>query len=392
MMTATTIRAVCILIASGLVIPAGAITPQIAAGCKFSMALRSDGTVLTWGENRLGQLGHGTANGNAVPGKVPINGRVSAIAAGCSYALALKEDGTIVSWGANGMGMLGDGTTSPRSSPVDVVGIPGRVIAISASQFRSAAITEDGSLWVWGNYDDFPIGEGLLTNKTVRPIKEDSLKAPLVAIALGYQHLVAIDREGSVIAWGVNSNGQLGPALTRLPRSSPAPVSGLEPGFVAVAAGRAHTLALRRDGTALGWGYNSYGQLGIGSDSIEVRRFDPSALKLSNLVAVSAGQFHSLALRSDGTVFQFGGMSDRWPDPREVDGLSAIVAISAGSDHSMALAKDGTVYTWGSGKSGQLGSCTTEPQPGGICRLADTDPSRPLRLGNTQRDIRGDDR
>src|SRR5215831_3513714 len=202
--------AVAILLAAGIFVTASAATPQIAAGCKFSMALRSDGTVVTWGLNKSGQLGNGTTDSTRMPGKVAIKGRVSAIAAGCVHALALREQGTVVSWGANGMGMLGDGSTERRVSPVDVVGIPGKVIAIAASQFRSAAITEDGALWVWGNHDDFPIGEGLLHDKTVRPMKEDTLDTPLIAIALGYQHLVAIDRAGDVIAWGVNSNGQLG--------------------------------------------------------------------------------------------------------------------------------------------------------------------------------------
>ena len=139
-----------------------------------------------------------------------------------------------------------------------------------------------------------------------------------------------------------------------------------------VSAGGNHTLALKSDGTVVAWGRDDYGQLGIPMDEC-TQYFCPKGLLpivvpgLNNIVAVSAGENHSLALKSDGTVMAWGlnnygqlgdGTSENQYSPVRVPGLSKIVAVSAGSQHTVALKSNGTVVAWGNNDSGQLGDGT----------------------------------
>ncbi len=205
----------------------------IAAGEYHNLALKADGTVIAWGGDGNGQLGNGpviTAIQSApvvvadLPGTGTLAG-VSAIAAGGAHSLALKSDGTVVAWGSDIYGQLGNGAmiVADRSAPVEVLSIG---------------------------------GIGLLSN--------------VVAIAAGNLHSLALTSVGAVVAWGTDGNGQLGNGAVI--GDQPAPVAVLGVGgsgtltdVTAIAAGALHNLALRSDGTVVGWGNDFYGQLGNGA-------------------------------------------------------------------------------------------------------------------------------
>ncbi|MGB6221378.1 hypothetical protein [Haloferula sp.] len=146
------------------------------------------------------------------------------------------------------------------------------------------------------------------------------------AIAAGSAHNLVVKGDGSVVAWGSNSDGQLG-----------VPV-GLS-NVTAVAAGEAHSLALKDDGTVVAWGRNLEGQASVPTD-------------LSGVVAIAAGGHHSLALVNDGSVVAWG--SDAAGESTVPPGLGVVVAIAAGADYSVALQSDGSVMTWGETGSGQF--------------------------------------
>ncbi len=147
----------------------------------------------------------------------------------------------------------------------------------------------------------------------------------VVAIAAGWSHSLALKRDGAVVAWGYNSSGQ-----TTVP-------AGLT-NVVAIASGDNHSLALKGDGTVIAWGYNYYGQATV-----------PAAL--TNVVAIAGGGVHSLALKADGTVIAWGANGDgRTTVPA---GLTNVAAIAGGWDHSLALKGDGTVVAWGGNSYGQ---------------------------------------
>jgi VCBS repeat-containing protein len=286
----------------------------VAAGEYFSLALCSDGTVWAWGANYWCQLGDGTTNNRTAPVMVSATGTsaltgktVVAVAVGESHSLALCSDGTVAAWGNNGSGQLGDGTTTSRSVPVAVVRtgvLAGKTVsAVAAAGYNSLALCSDGTAAAWGNNSsgqfgngsndssDTPVaalGAGVLAGKTV------------VAIASGAAHSLALCSDGTVAAAGMNSDGQLGDTTT-VDRSAPVMVSATGTSaltgktVVAVAAGARHSFALRSDGTAAAWGWNSDGQLGDGTTTT---RTAPVALSGFTVYALGSGvaSFHSLAL------------------------------------------------------------------------------------------------
>ena len=147
-----------------------------------------------------------------------------------------------------------------------------------------------------------------------------------VAVAAGHDHDLALQGNGSVVAWGNNSYGQC-------------TVPPIATNIVAVAGGSGHSLALRDDGTVLAWGTNNYGQLDVPQD-------------VTNAVAIAAGDNFNLALREDGTVAAWGDPASSVSN-RPVD-LTNIVAIAAGEMTSLALRSDGTIAVWGKSYAGNI--------------------------------------
>jgi alpha-tubulin suppressor-like RCC1 family protein len=133
-----------------------------------------------------------------------------------------------------------------------------------------------------------------------------------------------------------------------------------------VAAGASHSLAVKTDGTVWAWGYNNYGQLG---NNTTVQKNAPVQVSgLSGVTNVAAGESYSLALKRDGTVWAwgwnlFGQLGDNTTvdksTPVQVSGLSDVIAVAAGYYHSLALKRDGTVWAWGYNGNGALGDGTT---------------------------------
>jgi len=280
----------------------------VAAGTDHSLALRSDGTVWAWGGDRYGQLGDG-ANSSAQPTPVQVTGLtgVTKIAAGGLFSLALRSDGTVWAWGYNAVGELGNGTTADSNVPVQVTGLA-RITAIAAAEGDSAMAirtypkTGVTSVWTWGSNDAGQLGDGTLSSHLV-PEQVTGIGARgIVGIAVGDGFELALGADGSVWAWGADSFGQLGigPQLTRFTRPVQAIAAGS--GIIQLAAGVNHALAVRSNGTELAWGKNSYGELGLGNT-------DPAGgpVQVSGLGGasqVTAGWEFTLALYVPPLVFE----------------------------------------------------------------------------------------
>ena len=232
----------------------------LAAAGGFAMALRTDGTVWTWGENQSGQLGDGTTVFRATPAPIPGLTGIVAVEAGSDYlapaahALALKSDGTVWAWGANGSGQLGDGSGIDRHAPVQVSGIAGAT-KIAAGGMQSFALVADGSALAWGSnfYGQLGDGGGEAGNGTTAgnrlvPVSLSSL-AGVGGIATGLFHSLAWLSDGSLQAWGANDIGQVGDGTAEWNRITPVPVGGLAQG-VQLAAVAAGTLAFSDSGLA----------------------------------------------------------------------------------------------------------------------------------------------
>ncbi|MCL5097021.1 MAG: hypothetical protein M1608_05735 [Candidatus Omnitrophica bacterium] len=259
----------------------------MASSAAFAGAIQT--TVVAWGNNTLGQC------------DVPVGlTNVVAIAAGGSYTLALREDGRVVAWGDNQYGQI--------RVPQALTG----VIAISAGNRHSLALKRDGTVVAWG-------GNGYYAVTNV-PANLDKV----VAIAAGGTHDLAMKSDGTVTSWGKGPDVPAG----FLDVTAISAARMLEHGF---------DLALKRDGTVIGWGWwprptNSAGDIVL-----------PSSL--TNVVALSAGMTHALALKEDGTVVACGstfGSQGRGVPP----GLTDVVAIAAGDYFDVGLRRDRTVVEW----------------------------------------------
>jgi alpha-tubulin suppressor-like RCC1 family protein len=355
-------------------VPAG--TAQVAAGANHTVALKNDGTVWAWGLNTFGQLGNGTTTDSTTPlqvltGAAPVQmlTGVVAIAAGDAHTVALKKDGTVWAWGDNSFDQLGvDPTTIQSTTPVQVLGftVGVKIIAIAAGANHTVALDNNGKVWAWGNNDNGQLGiDPETTGQSAIPVQIAGLTG-VTAIAAGTGHTVALEKDGTVWALGDNDNGQLGD--TNASRFTPVSVSGLT-GVTAIAAGAFHTVALKNDGTVLAWGSNSFGQLGDGSLIDSATPVSVSGLTGVKIIAIAAGVGHTVALKNDGTILDWGDNSSgqlgngitlaQSSTPVPVSGLAGMVAITAGSGHTVALKKDGTVWAWGANNGPQLGNTDT---------------------------------
>ena len=239
---------------------------QVAGGCDHSLALRSDGTVWAWGGNGAGQLGRGTVTGYEVA-PAPVSGLagVTKISAGCGFSLALRSDGTVWAWGYDSVGQLGNGSTADSAVPVKITGVS-QVTAIAAGWDSAVAIVAGGaSVWAWGGNDSGQLGDGTLAGRAT-PVRVTQIGTVHIAgAAVGLKFAAILGTDGSVWAWGADRYGQLGNAPAFGPATRPVNTIGAGSGITQISAGSWHVLALKSDGTVLAWGDNTVGELGIGT-------------------------------------------------------------------------------------------------------------------------------
>jgi alpha-tubulin suppressor-like RCC1 family protein len=333
----------------------------IAGGARHSMALRGDGTVWSWGDNTVGQLGVGTSSTASGPRQAMGLTDVNAIAAGGYHSLALRTDGTVWAWGYNRFGQLGDGKLRPWSgTPRQVSGLTS-VIAIAAGQDHSMALCSDGTVWTWGANSNGQLGDGSTLDRAL-PVRVPGLPN-MQALAAGDSHSLAVDSDGTAWAWGANGQGQLGDG-TALARRTPVKVLGLS-SVRDVAAGQSFSLALRTDGDVWSWGRNSSGELGDGTTTS--RATAAPVPGLTSVRSIAAGLAHALVLRSDDTVWAWGfnGYGQLGDDanlqrnsPQQVPALTGLKAIGAGPFHSLVVREDGSAWAAGYNFYRQLGDGT----------------------------------
>lgn len=290
---------------AGLEVPGLTGVVSVAAGDRHSVALRSDGTVWAWGDNGQRQLGvpSNTSPTSTSPVQVPGLTGVMSIAAGAEHSLAVRSDGTVWSWGANGSGQLG---TTPTEPSVQVVpGVRGVNKVVSAGTY-SMALAADGSVWAWGDNSSGQTGGTAASSVTPAPIPGLS---GIRSLAAGRFHAMAVASDGSLWAWGSNGSGQLGVGDTQ-PRSGAVRVQGVN-APVAISGGDRHSLALMPDGSSWAWGANDISQLGIGPSTVDPSTLPVQVLRegggtLANGRLVVGGGNQSLVVDSDGVAWEFG--------------------------------------------------------------------------------------
>ncbi|MFF5206375.1 RCC1 domain-containing protein [Streptosporangium sp. NPDC000396] len=329
---------------------------SVAAGDDFNLALLSNGTVEAWGDDFRGQLGDGNSGvgvDRLTPGTVAGLFNITAVAAGADHSLALRSDGTVWAWGDDTSGQLGDGTIGPADNPrpIQVPGLTG-IVAIAAGGDHSLALRSDGVLFAWGDDSAGQLGDGTVGGANATPGPVVGLDGPVRRIAAGSLHSLALLADGSIDAWGDDTFGQLGDGTANVGGdASPDLVVGLDGAATRIAAGARHSLALLADGTVDAWGDDSDGQLGdgtanVGGDASPDLVVGPGGTGvLSGVFAIAAGGSHSLALASNQPVHSWGSNSNGQlgngstadsPFPVGIrTGVSGLVSVSAGSQHSV---------------------------------------------------------
>jgi alpha-tubulin suppressor-like RCC1 family protein len=334
---------------------------KVVSGYSHNIALKSNGKLLSWGDNTYGQLGVATAGGSIwYPVTVSGISSVVDVATGYQHSLAVNDNGTVWAWGYNYDGELGNGTGILQTAPIEVPGLSG-IDNVSAGYYHSFAVKNNGTLWAWGKNDQGQLGIGTKFNSLIA-VKVDGITT-VKDVAGGESHSVALKNDGTVWTWGYNGTGELGNGTTnQFPQLTPIQVGGGFSNVTAISVGRCHSLALKADGTLWAWGRNLNGQVGNGNANSQTSPIQV----LTNVVAIAAGDYHSLAIKNDGTIWawgnnaegQFGNFTTSTiPQtiPIQIGSLNTWSSVSAGS-HSTGVMSDGSVWAWGNNTSGQLGN------------------------------------
>lgn len=369
---------------AGILFMQTAFAQQLGAGVGFSLSLCADSTVKAWGQNGNGGLGNGSTSNSFAQVSVSGLNHIVAIATESNHSLALKDDSTVWAWGYNQFGQLGDGSTVTsgcycKTTAVQVSGLSG-VTAIATGSHHSLALKSDGTVWAWGgNTYAGQLGDGTNVDKTT-PVQVSGLTG-IVAITAGDFHSLAIKNDGTLWAWGSNSYGELG--VSGGNRNAPVQVTGVS-GVIGISAGQSHSVILKDDGTVWSWGFNYFGQVGNGaSGSFTANPTITQVSGLTNIVRVAAGFNNSFAMKNDGTVWSWGGnyngqlgdgTTTQRTAPVQVTGLMDVTQL-VGKNHALALKNDGSLWVWGSNDYGELGDGTTAykytaTQANGLCVMA----------------------
>lgn len=296
---------------------------SISAGTGFSFALKNNGTVWGWGSNLEGQLGNGKTDSNPVTVPVQVQGLMDTIqvSAGHDHSLALERDGTVWAWGRNDSGQLGEGTTSSQLIPVQVKNLE-NVKFISAGEYLSLAVKQDGTVWAWGNNYYGTLGDGTHISKPL-PVQVQGLTG-IMQVSTGEYYSMALKEDGTVWAWGRNDKGELGNSTT-IDQNAPVLVQGLTD-VTQIVAGIGTSLALKKDGTVWAWGDGSFGVLGIAANRTNSSHPIPVNGAV-DAIAIAGGSMNAYLLKKDDTLWGWGtnGMNEiskdstvNFPTPSQV--------------------------------------------------------------------------
>uniref|UniRef100_A0A8D0GZU0 Regulator of chromosome condensation 1 n=1 Tax=Sphenodon punctatus TaxID=8508 RepID=A0A8D0GZU0_SPHPU len=346
---------------------------------------REPGLVLALGQGEVGQLGLGPdVMERKRPALVQLPEKIIQAEAGGVHTVCLSVTGKIYTFGCNDEGALGRDTSAEGSEAnPGLVDLQENVVQVSAGDSHTAALTDDGHVFIWGTFRDNSGVIGLLApmkGSTV-PVQLQ-LDGPIIKIASGSDHLVMLSAEGDLYTCGCGEQGQLGrvpsffanrggrKVLQRLlfpqrvivqPRGGKSRVR-----FKDAFCGAYFTFAITQEGHVFGFGLSNYHQLG--SQDID-NYYAPKSLRsfknsTKSWVGFSGGQHHTVCLDSEGTVYTLGradyGMlglgngAGEKSTPTPVPGLPRIALVACGEFVGYAVTEDGQAFAWGMGSNLQL--------------------------------------
>lgn len=364
-----------------------------------SVDQREVGHVLTLGQGDVGQLGLGE---DTLERKKPaiVKGlddlEIVQVECGGMHTVALTDSGKVYTWGCNDEGALGRVTSSENgeeftAGPVqDIESV--NVVMVSAGDSHTMALSDQGTVYGWGTYRDASgqVGlqaDGVKHKPTVILTLQNN---PIIKIASGNDHTVALTKDGNIFTWGCAEQGQLGRIMgcftSRGGRRglqyilNPKQVRDKKRlTFKDIFCGSYSTFAVSQDGAVYAWGLNNYGQLGTGD--LETLYAPTKVEALTSLisdnnkcVSIASGQHHTIVLDSSGKVYAMGraeyGRLGLGEDAKETTSPVLVAAlewnpickIACGEAVSLAVSSKGDLYSWGFGSCLQLGTGEDEDE------------------------------
>ena len=312
---------------------------QISNGSGFSLAIKNDGTLWAWGSNSSGELGLGNTTQQNTPVQVGNLNTWKQVSAGRTHTIALKTDGTLWSCGDNYFSSLGLGDNTNRNT-LTQIGNSNNWKYISAGFRTSAAIKTDGTLWTWGNNNQGSLGLGDKVDRNV-PTQVSITNCKQVYSFSNGTHMIAIDDYDSLWVWGNNALGQLGLGdnieyLT--------PTSGLNQNWKEASVGYYCSAFINNDGTLWTSGWNTSGQLGLGlNDPNDTRNIITQIGNSTDWKHIYCGNQLMLAIKTDGTLWGWGynsygtlglGNNSSPNLPTQAGTSTRWIQASSGSDYS----------------------------------------------------------
>ena len=329
-----------------------------------------DGNLFAWGTATLGRLGNGATTGNISTPVTTFSGGTNWKQLGSGsggHTAAIKTDGTLWTWGNGNNGQLGNAVTTDISTPVTTFsgGTNWKQVA-SGSNF-TAAIKTDGTLWTWGRGDSGQLGNASTTHVST-PVTTFAGGTNWKQVSTGISNIAAIKTDGTLWTWGAGNNGRLGNGATTIGSIS-TPVTTFSGGTnwkQVSASGGGHVGAIKTDGTLWTWGAATNGRLGngatIGDKSTPVTTFSGG----TNWKQVDCGDSQTAAIKTDGTLWIWGnGVYGRLGNGATTGNISTPVTTFSGGTNwkqvssTSAVKTDGTLWTWGNGVFGSLGNAST---------------------------------
>jgi alpha-tubulin suppressor-like RCC1 family protein len=346
-------------------VSAGTSWTAIAAGGTHTVAVKSDGTLWSWGTNLYGQIGNGSTINQIIPKQVDVQNSFTSVAAGTDFSTAINTNYSLWKWGYNSSTDI----TSPHRSNALQVGSDSWSI-VRAGGNTAVGITTLGKLYGWGK---ITTDDGFAFNLGISPITW-AVGSSYTQVNAGDSFIHAIDNTYGLWASGLNSTGQLGDN-TVTTRSSAVQIGSLYSWSI-VGGGIGGTPI--GAGSLFLTGLNTSGQLGLSdlttrSSPVQLPATTqplfnfPVRIGISRWSAISAGYSHSMAIRDDNTLWAWGlNASGQLGDTSNISrsspvqvGTSSWIAISAGKDHTGSVSLDNTLWTWGLNTRGQLGLSDT---------------------------------
>jgi len=328
---------------------------KVSSGNNHGLAITNTGVLYGWGTNAQGQVGNNTSVNRSLPTLVDSSGSWSVVSAGNSFSLGIKEN-KLYTWGQNSLGQLGQGDTITRLSPTQVGLNNWTVITSSETNNYAGAIDSSNRLFLWGVNTNYQLGDGTTTNRNSPVAVFATGTSSYVQVSVGASHTLAVQSDGTLWAWGSNTNYILGLGDTNI-RSIPTQMGSSS--WTSVSAGTDHSMAIKSDGTLWGWGFNLFGQVGL-------------ATTVYSWTQVANTGLTTHAIRSDGLLFGWGlNTSGEIGDNSIINKSSPVqvgiktwkkvynfTALVGNLASVLAIDNNDNLFAWGNNTSGNLGDNT----------------------------------